>query len=1405
MAKSKPRSLRGIVYENRSVNRTLSFVLDSAAPVAPAEVALRPSSDLGRSDSDRVTSTPTLTFSLDIADDGRVDVFVDGVAHAYAQLTAGSNEITLENVEAGTHQVTATLTDLAGNVSPLSDPLEVTVDLTDPDFVDAEFALPPLGSDEGVVSGTTEPSATVTLYRGLDSNLPIGTAIADLSGAFSIAGVKVRDGLNRFRVSAADLAGNAINTELAVQYDAPDLSPPEIQLYLANDTGASETDRLTNDPTVMGMVDDASRISSFRVSVNGGAFVNSLGSLRDGRFELSRGVLETIAGQPLPDGDVSVRMQASDEVGHISLIRDLTFELDTVRPDTPAPLTLDPASDSGELGDGLTNASSLTFSTSIAAADADIVLFADGNEVARHVGGGSASFAIPVEEGRQRYVAQSVDEAGNVSFFTAPRFVTVDQQFTTPTVALSSTLQRFDLGGTNHTDSPVVSLRGIAEEGTRLELEGLPNFATADAFDRYVIEDVTLQPGANPFRVLASDAAGNRAEVEIEIVYHDLAGPVFDLRLANDTGVSDRDSRTQDPTVSGLVTDASEVVLLTGSLDGLPPVDITSALNEDSLLLDLAALETVFGDTLPDGRHLLSLVATDAAGNESIADIQFDLDRTGPPVDTPPDLLTSSDRGFDAFDNLTSDTEPVLRLYSERGALVTFFLDGSEIGSVVSTGVAQFTTPALATGTYEVTATVQDAAGNLAGPSTPLLLTIDAEAPALTAFGLAEVHRSAVSETHTTDENVTLVGSAEPGSRVTLSGQPGNGVADANGDFSFATSLVGGENEYVLSVEDEAGNLTEQVIVFTRGELLPPRFDLTLIDNGSLAPPEITGQLRSENPLATAVLSSDAELEGAIDLLPYLSNGGFSLDATELEVLRGAPFPTGDHTLYFSATDDQGRISELTEVTFTIDGSTQAELQSLVTPLGGGDYQFSVTASGPADLGQRLESISIPVDSLVTASQLIAPPNWTVTYSTGDEAIVWTVDDPRNGLVAGESMVLSFVADSAPTPGAAQTVLSDLGSGDARTVSVPLAVPAAAGLTAVTDYYSTTAGQTLTIDAGQGLLANDATDAPPVESFDATTRWGAAVSVNGDGSFSLVPGQAYAGLAVGESIDDSFTYTVRNAGGQIAGARVVVTVTGINSAPRGVDDSPTAETPSLYTRANAPLAIDSQDLVRNDVDPNVNDQLAVAAVDAVSELGAVLSLVDGEVNYDPSAVPLLNQLPAGQSQLDRFTYTVTDPFGLTSTAVAEVWVQSPINVAPTGAPTSTSLTEGGELTDLDFAGLLAGASDSDRLPRDPELSVVAETVVSSRGAAVTLLADGSFFYDPTGAADVEGLSPGESIDDTFEFRVTDGTDASAPAVVSLTVSGENTPPTAVDDGYGPLLADGVADDDSVERFAQQRL
>jgi VCBS repeat-containing protein len=115
------------------------------------------------------------------------------------------------------------------------------------------------------------------------------------------------------------------------------------------------------------------------------------------------------------------------------------------------------------------------------------------------------------------------------------------------------------------------------------------------------------------------------------------------------------------------------------------------------------------------------------------------------------------------------------------------------------------------------------------------------------------------------------------------------------------------------------------------------------------------------------------------------------------------------------------------------------------------------------------------------------------------------------------------------------TVTDDDGATGSVTHDVSVAPPANNPPTAVADQYSTPAGQTLTVSAGAGVLANDSDP----EGSQLTARETAAPSglliLESDGSFTYFPGSA------GPGTQDSFTYEASD-GTLTASATVTISI-----------------------------------------------------------------------------------------------------------------------------------------------------------------------------------------------------------------------------------------------------------------------
>ena len=200
---------------------------------------------------------------------------------------------------------------------------------------------------------------------------------------------------------------------------------------------------------------------------------------------------------------------------------------------------------------------------------------------------------------------------------------------------------------------------------------------------------------------------------------------------------------------------------------------------------------------------------------------------------------------------------------------------------------------------------------------------------------------------------------------------------------------------------------------------------------------------------------------------------------------------------------------------------------------------------------------------------------------------------------------------------------------------------------------------------------------------------------------------------------DRFSYTVADPGGLTSKATVTVTVTPVNDPPEAVDDE--AETLEDVAAVVDVLANDS------DVD---GDPLRVVSVGPAAH-GAT-AIADGGVRYASE----LNWYGT-----DRFTYTIADPEGLTSTATVTMTVL-PVNDAPeaVGVIPDQSIEEGGAPVTVDVSPYFTDV-DGDVLIYEAVSSDETAVTVTVAGATLTLapVVTGTATVTVT-AADVEGLT-----------------------------------------------------------------
>ncbi len=201
-------------------------------------------------------------------------------------------------------------------------------------------------TSDPTVSGTvTDSSGVLNLEASFgdedefvdvsDALAPDGTFTLNLTQLEEVSEGELTDGDYTLLLRSQDTVLNTSQPPTLVSFSL-DTTAPDISVELANDTGDSNTDGVTTDPTVTGTITDAGEIVSLRAGFDGNLtdISDELGA--DGSFELNQLDLQILQGTPLVDGEISLEVEAEDEFGQVSGTT-LSFTLDTTTPPPPPP------------------------------------------------------------------------------------------------------------------------------------------------------------------------------------------------------------------------------------------------------------------------------------------------------------------------------------------------------------------------------------------------------------------------------------------------------------------------------------------------------------------------------------------------------------------------------------------------------------------------------------------------------------------------------------------------------------------------------------------------------------------------------------------------------------------------------------------------------------------------------------------------------------------------------------------------------------------------------------------------------------------------------------------------------------------------------------------------------------
>ena len=214
----------------------------------------------------------------------------------------------------------------------------------------------------------------------------------------------------------------------------------------------------------------------------------------------------------------------------------------------------------------------------------------------------------------------------------------------------------------------------------------------AGAFPAQYLHGLMLKPTAGDFHFVSN-----------------FGGPNLTAALQQDTGSSTSDQLTNNPAITGSVTDPQGIATFVAGFGATPTVNVLADRQADgSFTFTHARLEQISGVPLIDGTYVLKLLAADAVGNSTQISVAFTLDTQIPTLTL--DLAAASDTA-PVGDQQT--TESIVTLVGQTEALASLLLlETSATTQADASGHFTFANVALNLGANSFTVRATDAAGN---------------------------------------------------------------------------------------------------------------------------------------------------------------------------------------------------------------------------------------------------------------------------------------------------------------------------------------------------------------------------------------------------------------------------------------------------------------------------------------------------------------------------------------------------------------------------------------------------------------------------------------------------------------------------------------------------------------------
>ncbi|MFP8628437.1 Ig-like domain-containing protein [Enterobacter cloacae] len=1073
-----------------------------------------------------------------------------------------------ENLTDGSHSITVSQTDKAGNVSEPSDERDFIV-LTEPP---GKAETPEVIDNTGPVTGPLKPGDVTDdsqpSFSGegtpgntiiiKDNDKEIGSVIVDDEGKWSFTPKdELAEGEHNVVVVEEDPLGNEGDPSDPIQIIVDTTPPAKPDMADAQDNTGPITGQLKG-----GDVTDETR-----PVFSGKGEPGDTVTIYDGDEVLGTTVIDDKGNwtlkpeKPLGEGDHSITVTQTDKAGNTSDPSEaLEFEVDTTAPDASANVlnitavaddvgdrqgnvaSGDITDDSKPLISGIGEAGNTVFVYTTDSSGKHLI----GTAVVGSDGTWSLTPETPLTEGLNKLTLETQDPAGNRVAGEAPSY---DINLLIPVSTAPSINSVVDnaephvgpLQKGESTNDTTPTLSGSAAPGdivSILDNGKVIGTVTADSNGKWAFTpDTALADGKHTFTVTATDAAGNaRTSGSFPIVI-DTAAPSPAENIVINDNVGDK----QGPVGPGDTTD-DQSPTLSGEAEPGSVVDIYD--NDEkigSVIVDDEGKWSYTPDTpLAKGDHEITTTVTDPSGNtsEPSPGISFTVDpdpnqvTVGEVVDDQGPIVGNLKPG-----TVTDDVRPELSGKGKPGSTVTI-MDGDDVlGSTVVDPDGNWTfTPEqdLADGDHSLTVISKDPAGNeVTSPSFDI--TVDATAPEKPVLGSATddvgTIRGDLSNGGTTDDaNPTFNGSAEPGSRVDIydNGEHiGSTIADDNGAWQFTptTPLPEGEHHITTTATDEAGNTgpeSDDFVLVT--DYTPPVASSDVLNITSVMD-DVGGR---QGNVASGEITDDSK--------PVI-NGIGEAGSTVFVYSTDA---NGKHLLGSAVVDSEGNWT-LALDTPLVEGLNQLTLETqdaVGNRVAGEAPSYDITVLIPVSTEPSINSVVDNAEPHVGPMQKGETTNDTTPTLSGSAAPGDVVSILDNGKVIGtvkadSSGKWSFTPDTALADGQHTfTVTATDAAGNARTsgsfpIVIDTAAPSPAENIVINDNVGDKQGPVGpgdTTDDQSPTLSGEAEPGSVVDIYDNDEKIGSVI-VDDEGKWSYTPDKP---LAKG---DHEITTTVTDPSG----------------------------------------------------------------------------------------------------------------------------------------------------------------------------------------------------------------------------------------------------------------------------------